>query len=1134
MSGKTKTRFTTLDVTAMVAELRSKLVGLRINNIYDLNTKTYVFKLTRSETKEFLILESGVRFHTTSMNSEKNKIPSPFTMKLRKYLREKRLEDIQQIGVERVVDFTFGREDSEYHILLELYASGNLILTDGQYKILALIRSHEFNEEIKTAVGETYPFEQAANLKLESFRTDSEHINDLINQEPAQNKTEDQEDAQSTTTEQASKNKKGGKEKNAGAGKKDGKKENNKQTKDKDKKKNIKKLKDILFKLLPCFHQSMIDQLLKDKNLNPNTKASEEHIGALQEIANESIDFLKAFAQTKPVGYLSYKTLETEESSTVDKENKPAEINQESQEVKPAAKEWIKYLEFSPIPLKTGDKVKEMNSFDKAVDEFFTKHDLPDAQKNKEEKKKLAWKKFENIKHDQETRMKKLKAEQDECLQKALLIEHNLKNVDVIINIVGAMVQGGLGWDKIWKMINESKSNGDPFASMITKLKLDIDQVVILLKDPHDPDAEFKEVEVDIKNKAFMNAERFYQEKKKMEVKERKTMEASQQALKLAERAAMNEVNHEKQKIHALITRKTYWFEKFYWFITSENYLVISGRDAQQNELVVKRYLKKEDVYMHADIHGAGSVVIKNPTGKTLPKATLDEAAIFTVCRSKAWESKIITSAWWVYSHQVSKTAQSGEYLPTGSFMVRGKKNFLNPSRLEMGFGLLFKIDESSLARHINDRKLRFEDDQSVEIKDIITQTSEQEADQFYITGQVRPIITTYDKSKNQNKPKQGGGAKEKPPVQVQEEKKSAVLDDDDDEDEFRALRKAPSKAESEDIKSVEGGADNKLKNITKIPRGKRAKIQKMKEKYADQDEEERELRFKLTGAREIKELRDDKNSESDDDWDKKGKKKNKGKDKDKDKGKSKGKQQEQPQKPKQQTQKPQPPKNANQDSQKNKKVNQAEANGNEPVKAKEDDGEKPNLAPEEPKNVPVPVPQEDSENAVKSSNDVAEIEEMEIAKSKTELENEDAVDENENEVDKTQDEPAEPQTEAEDLKMLISVPHPEDTILFAVPVCAPYVTLQNYKFKSKLLPGTLKKGKAVKSVMSVFLSQKELPEVERKLMKTMGETELVNAMIGNVKIGAAGLLKVKQKEKQAKDQKKKELRSQEKKTEKK
>lgn len=46
--------------------------------------------------------------------------------------------------------------------------------------------------------------------------------------------------------------------------------------------------------------------------------------------------------------------------------------------------------------------------------------------------------------------------------------------------------------------------------------------------------------------KAFMNAEKYYQEKKKLEIKEKKTLEASQQALKLAEKAAMNEINHVK------------------------------------------------------------------------------------------------------------------------------------------------------------------------------------------------------------------------------------------------------------------------------------------------------------------------------------------------------------------------------------------------------------------------------------------------------------------------------------------------------------------------------------------------------------------------------------------------------------
>lgn len=60
------------------------------------------------------------------------------------------------------------------------------------------------------------------------------------------------------------------------------------------------------------------------------------------------------------------------------------------------------------------------------------------------------------------------------------------------------------------------------------------------------------------------------------------------------------------------VARKTYWFEKFNWFVTSENYLVVSGRDAQQNEVVVKKYLRPGDIYVHADLHGASSCVVRN------------------------------------------------------------------------------------------------------------------------------------------------------------------------------------------------------------------------------------------------------------------------------------------------------------------------------------------------------------------------------------------------------------------------------------------------------------------------------------------------------------------------------------------
>ena len=60
-----------------------------------------------------------------------------------------------------------------------------------------------------------------------------------------------------------------------------------------------------------------------------------------------------------------------------------------------------------------------------------------------------------------------------------------------------------------------------------------------------------------------------------------------------------------------------------------------------------------------------------------------------------------------MYDYQVSKSAPSGEYLPQGSFMIRGKKNFINPPKLELGFGFLFKIDESCLEAHKDDRKVK-------------------------------------------------------------------------------------------------------------------------------------------------------------------------------------------------------------------------------------------------------------------------------------------------------------------------------------------------------------------------------------------------------------------------------------------
>ena len=53
---------------------------------------------------------------------ERSEAPSNFTLKLRKHLRTRRLDSVRQLGVDRVVDFSFGSGEACYHLILELYA----------------------------------------------------------------------------------------------------------------------------------------------------------------------------------------------------------------------------------------------------------------------------------------------------------------------------------------------------------------------------------------------------------------------------------------------------------------------------------------------------------------------------------------------------------------------------------------------------------------------------------------------------------------------------------------------------------------------------------------------------------------------------------------------------------------------------------------------------------------------------------------------------------------------------------------------------------------------------------------------------------------------------------------------------
>ncbi len=108
---------------------------------------------------------------------------------------------------------------------------------------------------------------------------------------------------------------------------------------------------------------------------------------------------------------------------------------------------------------------------------------------------------------------------------------------------------------------------------------------------------------IDKKKSLEANASSYFDKSKEMDRKAERTREV----------IASKPVSKPKKKI--IKNKNLEWFERFRWFITTEGEIAVAGKDARTNEQVVKKYLKANDRYAHADIHGAPSVVVKNVNG---------------------------------------------------------------------------------------------------------------------------------------------------------------------------------------------------------------------------------------------------------------------------------------------------------------------------------------------------------------------------------------------------------------------------------------------------------------------------------------------------------------------------------------
>ncbi len=189
---------------------------------------------------------------------------------------------------------------------------------------------------------------------------------------------------------------------------------------------------------------------------------------------------------------------------------------------------------------------------------------------------------------------------------------------------------------------------------------------------------------LDLKKDVNQNASIYFDKAKRCKRK----IEGARKAIsELKEKLDLLEKKYEKerqtQQKQKKEKRKKQWYEKFRWFFTSEGFLVIGGRDAITNEIIIKKHADKNDLVFHTDMAGSPFFIIKqnsNPNKKITDKS-LSETASATFIFSRAFSTGYYTAkVFYVNPDQVTKEAKAGEYLKKGAFVIKGKTNYVEPS----------------------------------------------------------------------------------------------------------------------------------------------------------------------------------------------------------------------------------------------------------------------------------------------------------------------------------------------------------------------------------------------------------------------------------------------------------------------
>ncbi|HUU76466.1 MAG TPA: ribosome rescue protein RqcH [Methanoregulaceae archaeon] len=543
-----------VDIRAAVTEWRG-CIPLWVDKVYQFTPKGVVFRLNGEEHARYhLLIEAGKRAHFSSRLPSPPKMPPSFAMLLRKYLSGGKVLDIRQAGIQRIVTIDIGKRDLTYHLILELFDDGNIVLCDENFTIIKPLIHHRFKDrEVVPGVVYVYPQGDPTTWSREKFGEFLKH---------------EERDIVRTLA---------------------------------------------VGTMLGGVYAEYVCQMTGTAKETPSADVDAGMIyDALQDLIS------RAESGISPV---------------------------------------ISGNMCLPFPMDGNEAHTDFPGFNTALDSFY-----PPLSTAKREGKKTGPKlsRREYIKKQQEEAIKKF---EKKIVHNEKIVEKFYENYGLVQEIITTLSDASKtrSWQEIQDILRTQKSGSALKIKAIhpaeSAVDVDLGEIVTLYVQ-ESPDA---------------NAGRYYDQIKKF----RKKIIGARVAMERA-------VPEKSEKIHPVPIVKKRWFHRFRWFYTSDGVLVLGGRDASQNEELVKKYLEGGDRFVHADVHGASVIIVKGET------RCMEEVAIFAASYSGAWRSGHFSAD--VYSvspDQVSKTPESGEYVSRGSFIIRGERSYQRDVPLEIAIGLM-------------------------------------------------------------------------------------------------------------------------------------------------------------------------------------------------------------------------------------------------------------------------------------------------------------------------------------------------------------------------------------------------------------------------------------------------------------